>query len=242
MHEPDAVCVTIVTPKYEHLRAAGVAAMKKYLGLPVIVITGDDEDGYSMKMKLDLLVGPRKIVFCDIDWRPLRPFPQVWESGHWCAVRDYGAAHPDTFVSHDIEVHNLDGLSYWNSGFFTCDLANPRHAAVFSTARAIWRDVQEKKRPRVGDFGDQFYFNAAIKELGVNVTLLPASYNWLHRYLEHGMRAFAPRIIHAVHAAGYCVEEKLGHLQAYQAMYSYEDNPLCESVAREFIAISTELT
>lgn len=241
MKEPDAVCVTICTPAYEHLRKPAIAAFKKHLGLPVIVIDCADEDGFASKMQLDLLIGPRKIVFCDIDWRPLREFPKVWESGEWCAVRDYGASHPDTFASHDIKVHKLDHLSYWNSGFFTCDLSKPWHQAVFVTARAIWRDVQEKKRKRVGDFGDQFYLNAAMVELGMLASLLPAGYNWLHRYMSNGMRGFQPRVIHAVHAAGYGLGEKGTHLAAFESMFNYPVSPLCDGVAAEFNAMATEL-
>ncbi len=241
MNEPDAVCVTICTPKYEHMRDAAVMAFKKYLGLPVIVIDCADEDGYARKMQLDLLVGPRKIVFCDIDWRPLREMPKVWESGQWCAVRDYGALHPDSFASHDIEAHGMDAFSYWNSGVFTCDLANPQHVAVFSMARAIWRDVQEKKRPRVGDFGDQFYLNAATREIGVSVQLLPVAYNWIRGYAEHGTFPYIPRIVYAAHAAGVPVAEKLSHLSMMEVAYGFQCAPICRGVAEEFLATGVEL-
>jgi hypothetical protein len=241
MREPDAVCVTICTPKYRHLLTDAVNAFKQYLGLPVLVIECDDADGYARKLQLDMLAGPRKIVFCDLDWRPIRPLPKVWESGAWCAVRDHGYKHPHSFASHDIEAHGLDALSYFNSGFFCCDLANPAHSAVFSMARAIWRDVQEKHRPRVGDFGDQFYLNAALQELRVAAQMLPVAFNWIRGYVEHGMFPYIPRTIYAVHAAGVPVVDKLDHLTMMQQAHGYNVAPICHGVAEEFLAMGVEL-
>jgi hypothetical protein len=241
MAEPEALCVTICTPAYAHLREEAVTAFRKHFGLPVLVIECADAEGYETKMKLDLLVGPRKIVFCDLDFRPIRKFPPVWQTGGWCAVRDHGHKHPNSFASHDIEAHGLDALSYFNSGFFTCDLTKLQHAAVFSTARAIWREVQAKKRPPVGDFGDQFYLNAAVCEIGVRVNLLPVAYNWLRGYAEHGMFPYIPRIIYAVHAAGVPLAGKLSHLLMMEQAHGYAAAALCDSVAREHLALSVEL-
>ena len=241
MAEPDAVCVTICSPKYRHLLPEALTAFKKHLGLPVIMLESEDADGYARKMQLDLLIGPRKVAFCDLDWWPIREVPKVWESGQWCAVRDHGYKHPASFASHDIEAHKLDRLSYFNSGFFCCDLANPQHAAVFKTARAIWRDVKERKRPPVGDFGDQFYLNAAVQELGVPAQMLPLGFNFVRGYVEHGMFPYVPRGLYAVHAAGVPVADKLAHLQMMQQAHGYEVAPICAGVAEEFLAMGVEL-
>ena len=241
MAEPEALCVTICTPAYAHMREEAVTSFRKHFGLPVLVIECADSEGYETKMKLDLLVGPRKIVFCDLDFRPVRSFPPVWQTGAWCAVRDHGHKHPSSFASFDIEAHGLDALSYFNSGFFTCDLTKPQHAAVFATARAIWREVQEGKRPLVGDFGDQFYLNAAVRQLGVAMHLLPVSMNWLRAYAEHGMFPYIPRVIYAVHAAGVPLAGKLSHLLYMEQAFGYAAADLCDSVAREHLALSVEL-
>ncbi|MFZ2276763.1 MAG: hypothetical protein WAW39_03145 [Prosthecobacter sp.] len=241
MVEPEALCVTICTPAYAHMREEAVAAFRRHFGLPVLVIECADSEGYETKMKLDLLVGPRKMVFCDLDFRPIRSFPPVWQSGAWCAVRDHGHKHPSSFASYDIEAHGLDALSYFNSGFFTCDLSKPQHAAVFSTARIIWQDVQEGKRPPVGDFGDQFYLNAAVRQLGISISLLPVSMNWLRGYAEHGMFPYVPRVIYAVHAAGVPLTGKLSHLLFMEQAHGYAAADLCDSVAREHLALSVEL-
>lgn len=241
MAEPEAVCVTICTPAYAHIREEAVAAFRKHFEMPVLVLECADAEGYETKMKLDLLVGPRKMVFCDLDFRPVRRFPPVWQSGAWCAVRDHGHKHPKSFASYDIEAHGLDALSYFNSGFFCCDLSKPQHAAVFATARAIWRDVQQGRRPRVGDFGDQFYLNAALKELGISLNLLPVSMNWLRGYAEHGMFPYVPRVIYAVHAAGVPLAGKQAHLRVMEEAHGYPVAELCDSVAREHLALSVEL-
>lgn len=241
MAEPEAVCVTICTPAYAHLRDEAVTAFRKHFGLPVLVIECADAEGYETKMKLDLLVGPRKMVFCDLDFRPIRSFPPVWQSGNWCAVRDHGHKHPNSFASYDIEAHGLDALSYFNSGFFTCDLSKPQHAAVFATARAIWHEVRQGRRPAVGDFGDQFYLNAAVREVGISLSLLPVSMNWLRGYAEHGMFPYVPRVIYAVHAAGVPLAGKLQHLLFMEQAHGYAVAELCDSVAREHLALSVEL-
>lgn len=91
----EAVVVTICTPAYAHLREDAVKRFKAYFGLPVQVIEADDKDGYATKLMLDLYCGPQTVIFCDLDWWPVRPIPaQVWQNGSWCAVRDHGHKHP----------------------------------------------------------------------------------------------------------------------------------------------------
>lgn len=239
---PDAVVVTICTPAYAHLREEAVKRYRRCFGLPVVVIEADDGSGYDTKLLLDQFCGATTLIFCDLDWWPLREIPaQVWQSGAWTAVRDHGHKHPDSFASHDIEKHKLDALRYFNSGFFVCNLYNPQHAAVFKLARAIRRDVKSRVRPIVGDFGEQFYLNAAAHELGIPMNLLPMSFNWIQGFAEHGMVPYIPRVVYGVHAAGVPVERKLPHLLAMEQVFGHPAAPLCDGVAQEHIALSVEL-
>lgn len=240
--EPQAIVVTICTPAYAHLREDAVKRFKQCFGLPVQVIEADDKDGYATKLMLDLHCGPQTVIFCDLDWWPLRPIPpQIWQSGAWCAVRDHGHKHPNSFASHDIAKHRLDALRYFNSGFFVCNLGNPQHVAAFKLARAILGDVRNGKRPKVGDFGEQFYLNAAVQEYGVPLNLLPVGFNWIRGYAEHGMFPYVPRVVYGVHAAGVPLAGKHEHLLAMEKVFGHACAPLCAGVAEEHIAMSVEL-
>lgn len=239
---PQAIVVTICTPAYAHMREDAVKRFRECFGLPVLVIEAEDVAGYDMKLMLDLYCGPKTVIYCDMDWWPLRPIPpQVWQSGAWCAVRDHGYKHPHSFASHDIAKHKLDALLYFNSGFFVCNLANPQHVAVFGLARSLLADVRAKKRPRVGDFGDQFYLNAAVQEYAVPLNLLPVSFNWIRGFAEHGMFPYVPRVVYGVHAAGVPLAGKLDHLRTMEQAHGHECAPLCAGVAEEHIALSVEL-
>ncbi len=214
--------VTVVTPAYRHLEAKAIRAFKQHSGLEVQVLRTNDKAGFENKIKLDRLCGRRPIVFFDVDTRVLRALDLSRWRGDWLAVHDPAVFIPHTFPHDDCESHKMDKASYWNSGFFACDLRRAEHREVFRRARRHRDYVEYGRLEKPVDWTDQFYLNLAAQEIGLPVTLLPFAFNMYVHAVKHGGREAFPRHVVVAHAAGFPLAEKATALDAMEVIFGGE--------------------
>lgn len=214
--------VTVSTPQYAALAAEAVRRWKLFTGLPVKVIRCADSAAYARKLRLDKLMPRERCVFFDADWWLIRPLELPWDGSGWMAAHDAGVFHPGAFCQGDSDKLGLDKSLYFNSGFFAWDNGNAQHRAVFVRARRAERAA----RRMIDDWGDQTLLNLGVQRAGVPLSLLPSSYNFCLHFVRGGCQPFIPRVVHAVHAAGFPLRHKMRHLKNAAQMLGYEPEPM----------------
>lgn len=221
------LAVTVVTPTYRHLEKEAVKRFRKNSGLPVKVIRCKDDEGFMTKLELDRLCGKKRIVFFDVDYWLLRPvdFSQ-WHPNNWYAVHDSAVFNHYAFPHTDCEKFTMDKMLYFNSGFFSCNLALEEHRAVFKRARKIAALVRRGNLEKPTDVTDQFYLNAACQKL-VYPSFLPLKFNYYHRAAQWGQIPYIPRDVIGLHAAGEPLESKLQALQVQSQVFGADLLRVC---------------
>lgn len=217
----DAIGVTVVSPKYEHLANEAESRFRKMTGLDVVRITTNAEPAFFAKLTLDTYIQPRPIVYFDVDLFFLRPFDfsRLLSSGKWCAVPDPGAAVPEGgFVFRDRNAQGWEPDQYFNSGLFVCDLRRPEIQQVFRDAREHEQDVKDGRKPKPVDSTDQIHLNVAVakqpgllKRLGFEMNCFPLAIQW------GAVRQYPPDVV-GFHAAGVPLPLKLERLKAAEMM------------------------
>ncbi|WP_395741030.1 hypothetical protein [Prosthecobacter sp.] len=211
------------TPLYAELARAAVESVERHLKVPVQVVECEDREAYLTKLRLDRLCPKTKCVFFDADWRAIRDMDLTgWDGAAWMAVHDPGVFHPKAFPVHDCPVLGLDAGQYFNSGFFCWDNSRAEHRAVFGTARKLSQEIEAGKIDKLHDWGDQSLLNAGVQHNKVPLHLLPFGFNYM-RFMVQG-RSFlhTPAMVHAVHAAGFPVAEKMRHLDVAAEFLGYD--------------------
>lgn len=224
---PRLLAVTVRTPKYQALSLQAVKRVELHLGLPVQVIECDDAKAFAMKLRLDRLCPATRILFFDADWWPLRNLDfSGYSGGSWLAVHDAGVFHPAAFCMPDSATMGIPREWYFNSGFFVFDNTDSRHRRAFQAARDIEHSIFTGERARLHDFGEQSLLNAGVQQAGVPVQLLPFSMNTMLHFVRGGVFPYIPRVVHAVHAAGVPLKQKMRHLRAAAELLSFEPEPM----------------
>ena len=219
--------VTVSTPKYAALAIEAVRRWKAFTGLPCEVIHCCDSKAYQVKMELDQRMPAEPCIFFDADWWLLRPLSITWPREAWVAVHDAGVFHPGAFCQGDCERFGLDAALYFNSGFFAWDNALKTHRRVFEQARNFEHEQWSgKAADAMHDWGDQTPLNVGVQRAGVPLSLLPSAYNFCLHFVRGGCVPFIPRVVHAVHAAGFPLRHKMRHLKAAAELLSYEPEPM----------------
>ncbi len=237
---PELLGVTVSTPKYAELCGEAVARVERYLKIPVQVIECADEDAFKTKLKLDVLCPSTRCMFFDADWWAIREMDfSGWDGSAWMAVHDPGVFHPRAFPVHDCPVLGLAAELYFNSGLFLWDNRRKEHRYVFRTARNLEHDIFAGKREGLHDWGDQSLLNAGVQHNGVTLNLLPFSFNYMRYMLQGRSFLHTPAEVHAVHAAGFPVLEKMGHLRTAAEFLGYdldvsEHGDMAEAAALKF--------
>lgn len=217
------IAVTVVTPSYRHLEKETVRRIKKFTGLPVKVIRCKDKDGFMKKLELDKECGRQRILFFDVDWRPLRVFePSSWCSNAWFAVNDSACFNPHAFPHTDCELFGMNKIQYFNTGMFVCNLALKEHREVFQLARKLRSQVLKGTLQNPVDLTDQVYLNLSVQRLRTNLSLLPAKFNFYLLSAAWGQMQFIPRDIIGIHAAGVKLEGKAEALALQTKVFGYD--------------------
>jgi hypothetical protein len=216
-----AIGVTVSSPKYQALTDEAVRRFRAATGLDVVVLWSEQEPAFAAKLNLDLLVAARPIVFFDVDLWMLRPFDflPLARSGRFCAVPEPGAWNPRAFPHGDSEREGWDKSTYFNSGLFVCDLAQPEVQRVFADARGRLSECHAKAARRPTDWTDQFYLNWAVQRQPGLLKRLPFSLNFYKKAVDWGSYPYIPREIIGLHAAGVPVEEKLEKLRREASVF-----------------------
>jgi hypothetical protein len=215
--------VTLVSPDFEHLAQEAVSRFRRNTGLECVVIhTGQKAIScFGAKLNLDLLLAPRPIVFFDADLWIIRPveLTELATSGKWCAVPDPCAYGDGGFPAGDVRREGWDPNTYFNSGFFACDLSRPEIRRVFSDARAHLERVHAGDIVPPVDSTDQFYLNWAVQQQPGLFHPLPLAINFFQIAIHHGSLEQIPAKIIGLHAAGVPLERKLAVLGKQAAVY-----------------------
>ncbi len=233
--------VTVQTPKYAALSREAVARFKRGTGLEVQVIhAADGEAAFLKKLQLDLECPADSCVFFDADWWLLRDLDLSGLGTGWSAVHDAGVFHPAAFCKSDCERLDLDKGAYFNSGFFMWDNASKQCRKAFEIARAAEHAQFSGKADAVDDWGDQSLLNLGVQRAGVPLQLLPFGFNCMMHFVRGGVFPYTPRVVHAVHAAGVPLKQKMRHLKAMAQVFSYEPEPLQPEAAAFHHALTFE--
>ncbi len=228
--------ITVSTPKYATLSKEAVARWKRFTGLDALIIDVADREAFLAKMKLDLLAPREMCVFFDADWWALRPLDfSGWAGDAWLAVPDPGVFHPKAFCRPDCERLGLDAGRYFNSGFFAWNNADAAMRRVFQMARQHEHDAFRGEGDDVLDFGEQSRLNLGVQRAGIPLSLLPFGMNYMRHMVQGRVFPYTPALIHAVHAAGVPLREKMAHLRAGAEFLSYDldTSEAGEQAARE---------
>ena len=207
--------VTIVSPSYLEMAKEAVARFRRYTGLDVVSIQVDDTAGYGAKLCLDEYLPPRPIVFFDADLWLLRQydFTALAQSENFCAVACPGAWNPEAFPHTDSEREGWNKATYFNSGLFACDLAQPHIRQIFADARTRLTECRLGKVTEPVDTTDQYFLNWAVQRQLKTLHLLPFELNFFKMAVDWGGYPHIPREIIGLHAAGVVVSSKLAKLQ-----------------------------
>lgn len=224
----DVIGVTIVSPKYQHLVEPAITQFKKHTKLNVVVLYASDESAFSQKLNLDLLIGPRKIIYFDVDLWFIRDFDfsKLVTNGKFNAVPDPMAMVPEMdsgpppFPFADSRREGWDHDSYINSGLFVCDLANPDIRLIFSDARQALEDCHAGKIETPVDWTDQYYFNHALQKRLHLLNPLDFKFNFFKFAVDWGGYPYIPRDVVGLHAAGVPLAHKLKALQIQSRVLS----------------------
>lgn len=215
-------------PTYADLLGPAVQKFTQHSGLDVIVIQTKAEAGFSVKLNLDLLVGPSIVVFCDVDLWLVRAvdFSVYYEPGRFGAVWDPSVNNTGTFCHKDVIREGWNPENYFNSGLFVCDMADPKIRQVFADAREHLRACHAGEVEKPADWTDQYFLNAAVRRQPGLFKRLPPALNFYKVCADWGSSAFIPRAIIGLHAAGIPLAKKLATLQAQEAVFGGPVRPL----------------
>lgn len=214
------VGVTVVSSRYAHMAREAVERFQKMTGLHVVVLHSVAEPAFSAKLNLDLLLAPRRVVFFDVDYWMLRPFDfSTLPADRFSAVPDPGVGSANQFPAKDCARQGWAPETYFNSGLFVCNLAQPEIRQVFSDARARLTGCHTVAFESPADWTDQFFFNWAVQQQPGLFNPLPIALNFYKVAADGGNLAHIPAQIIGLHAAGVSVERKLEALRQQAAVF-----------------------
>jgi hypothetical protein len=213
--------VTLVSPKYAALAPEACRRFSAATGCEVLALWTNREPAYLLKLELDRLVAPQPIVFFDVDLWFLRPFDfePLATGAKFCAVLDLCVEHPQGFPRRDCAREGWNTTRYFNSGLFACDLRRPEIRGIFADARQALAGRVASAQPAPSDYGDQFWFNAALQGRPELFQALPAELNFFAAAVVAGSYPHYPAGIIGLHAAGVRAERKLEALQQQAAVF-----------------------
>lgn len=195
--------ITIFTESHKELAEEAIRRFKKHTGLSVIVIHLNEKrtNNYLRKLHIFKYVDGSAVYF-DADWWMVKDFDfsQFEGSDKFFGVVDPGGDYEKCFVYKDCETHNLDISRYINTGFFIFN--RKHHSGVFESA------IQNSRRYKVSDFGEQTYLNMAIQSDSVILELLDKKFNYLFKRETNLIKG-----VYAFHGAAMPLESKLTELR-----------------------------
>jgi hypothetical protein len=219
--------VTVITKSYRRVGRRAVSLFKRNTGLDVLVIKGEDSEGFELKLQLDKLCGRRPRVWFDADLFFIRgvDFHNMIPWSGFYGVHDSAVFNPRAFPWLDCKENGLDTSRYLNTGLFTCDLRNPETRKVFQEARKSWK-LWKRGKLKTADTTDQYHLNLAM--LKVPVTLLPTVFNFYQLACDWGQLPFIPREIIGLHGAGIPAKDKHWKLCEQMKVYGRPTCPMCD--------------
>lgn len=209
---PSVIGVTLADEEYMPMACEAVKRWKRYSGQECLILSCERDTSWWSKYDLAALLGPVKICFFDADVWAVNPYPldDMWKPGFDLqVVRDPGVNDSKAFPHYDCMLFDIEPARYFNGGWFTCDLANPKVIAWLNTARELTIQVKNCALPQWNDFGEQTSLNVAAATVGLDIEYMDPGFSFFHKAWKHKTLTH-PESIYAVHAAGYFgVEEKL---------------------------------
>lgn len=196
--------ITIYTEQYKELAEEAIDRFKKHTGLSVLVIHLNEKisNNYLRKLHICKYVDCSAVYF-DADWWMVKDFDfsQFNGSKKFMGVADPGGDYEKCFVCKDCRLHSLNISKYINTGFFIFN--KNYHSDIFDKA------IQNSKRYKVNDFGEQTYLNMALQESNeTDIEILDNRFNFLFKRnvaTENNVLAF--------HAAAMPLNDKLSELR-----------------------------
>lgn len=223
---PPTLGVTLASGHgYDPLAMEAAARWRRHTGLPATIITADVSPGYSCKLWMRDLFPGRRCVFFDSDlWLLSPPDLSQLHAAPLAACWDPGTVDSRCFTFYDARIRGITPETYFNTGFFVADFADPRVVRMFDHAEQLLQELACVEYDRPKDQGEQSCLNWAAAEIGLPWHRLPDNYNFFIAAWREGNVALRYPIVgmHAAAVSG--ADAKLAHLRAAEALFTA--NPL----------------